>query len=288
MPLLNSRQVLDGLRESANVLWMPSIAHPSQAGAILRAAAHCKAVVGLSFSPGTTDLAKLRSEHNPNNFFHLMRQAAGQVDHLVPFVLHVDEAAVEQPAGPTFEAVRDHISRCLDAGFTSFGIDLSACDIQAAPDIAAGLLPQILDLELGVIVRLLRGRPTSVTKGAERVSLLVASMKTVGISADVILLPGVDEMGQDAFALAEAVAPMIAPGAVGQADSSLANLNSERIESALVRTIMAGNRLIRPDIDQIDPDRLEALAYMEAMNVLAGRMTSGSAPRLARALLSMS
>jgi len=285
LPLLNSRQVLDGLRGTAAVLWMPGVAHPSQAGAVLRAAAHCRAVVGLSLSPGTSDLDQLRSEHNPNNFFHATRQAAEQVDHLAPFVLHVDEAPVERPAGPAFEAVRDHLSRCLDAGFTSIGIDLSTCEIQAAPDIAAGLLPQVLDLELGVVIRLLGGRQHSVARGAERVSLLVASLKTVGISADVILLPGIDELGQDAIALAETVAPMIAPSGVGLVDSSRASPDPERIERAFVRTLVAGNRLGKPSGDQIDPDRLEALAYMEAMNILSGRMTSGSAPRLARTLL---
>jgi hypothetical protein len=285
VPLLNGRQILDGLSDSGWLLWAPVVSHPAQARAILRAAAHQKAVAGLCMSPGSTDPVVLRRDHSPGAFFHFVREAAEEIDRVCPFVLHVEEAPVEQPRGEEFDAIREHLSRCLEAGFTSFGVDLSRCNREDVPGAAVSLLEQALDLELCLTVRLDGGsHSATVSHRSEEIAATVAGMKAEGVQPDLVLLPGPDEAGEDAWSLSTALAPLIAPSGIGWgASRHHTELPVEYLRDAFVRALVGMEPLIEFDASR-DAERVEALAYLEATETLSRMEGKDSGPRLVDAL----
>ncbi|MBW1809937.1 MAG: hypothetical protein JRJ87_17200 [Deltaproteobacteria bacterium] len=285
VPLLNGRSILDGLLQSGSVFWAPDFFHPAMAGAILRAAAQHRALVGFSLAPATYDPGELRREKNPSRFFQAVVQAANEIDRVPPFVLHVDQPPVAQAKGAQFEVVRDHIALCLDAGFTSFGIDLSGCESADYSSVASGLLGDVLDWELCVSVRLDSAPPARLS--ADLVAKMVGDLKSSGIQPDLIILPGPDSSVPDAWALANAVAPLIAPcGIAWSAPKRPLKLLLEQLQKSFVRALIGGPSGALKDFngsaDQVD--KIEALVYMEAMDVIEHLGGKDSGLRLVEAL----
>jgi hypothetical protein len=152
----------------------------------------------------------------------------------------------------------------VDAGFSSFGVNLTRCDPALGPEIASCLLEPVFALELGVVVELPRG-------GAE---VSIAGLKKNGVDPDLVVLPGPAELGEEAWKLAGDVAPLIAPGGIGWVDDkeTLAALPGTGETTAMfVRALVGGQRLDpHASAPGADPDqgRVEALAYLEASKVL--------------------
>ncbi len=55
LPLLSGRLCLSALAQRTMIFWVPTINHPGALRAVLRAATHLKAVIGLCFSPPKAD-----------------------------------------------------------------------------------------------------------------------------------------------------------------------------------------------------------------------------------------
>lgn len=278
IPLLNGRHVLQGVGGMDCSLWIPRVGHPAAIPAIFRAAAHLRSLVGFCLVPESVDPQAMKKDYSPAEFLHSVVDAARALDQAPPFLVHVQEPPIENAQGPEFEAVLEHIAKSLEVGFTSFGIDLTACRAADCPAMATSLLGPVLELELSVVVRL--GGPsispdappgatpeTRVADRAYRVATTVASLAKAGARPDLVVLPGPDELGVDAWQLAEETATLIAPIGIAWRDCAEAD---ERA-GGVVRARIGGQRLVRlakGDQERVDVQKLEALTYLEATNVL--------------------
>jgi hypothetical protein len=244
--------------------------------ALLRAAVHRKAVIGFCLAAESTDPVALKRSHSPGGFFRAVVDAAAQVERVPPFLLHVEAPRVDRPEGSDYEAACNYLARCLEAGFTSFGIDLTGCEPQDCPSVAVGLLAGALDLELCVTVRL----------GAERAADLAAgveALKREGIHPDLVILPGPDELGDEAWRLAVEVAPLIAPTSLGWRDPGKDEpLVAAKLRAAFIRCLVGGTRLY--ESQEGDAEKAEALAYMEAIELLTKLGGQDSAQLLCEAV----
>jgi hypothetical protein len=277
LPLCNGRLMLHGLLKLPCVLWMPRIPHLAALPALFRAAAHLKAPLGVSLVAESTDSVELKRVHSPGGFFRAVVDAATEVDQAPPFVVHVDVPRVDRPDGSGYEAACNYLNRCLEAGFTSFGVDLTSCEPHDRAAVAAGLLAPVLDLELCVTVRLKTGK-------ASDLAATLQSLKREGVQPDVVVLPGPDEVGEAAWQLAAQVAPLVVPTALGWRDPGRSvDLDAEKLRSGFIRCLSGGNRLPAPAGDA-DAGKIEALSYMEALDVLPALCGSESALMLADAV----
>lgn len=270
---LNGRLVLGAMAKTGAVLWMPAVADPGAVPAVMRAAAHLRAVVGFTLAPDSIDDLHRRS-HAPGPLFHAAARAADDVSGSSPYVLHVEEPPVANPRGQEFEAVRRHLLTCLESGFTSFGVDLTECEADACAPVAAALLQPVQEMELGIAVRLPH-------PGSESALL---TLKKAGIDVDLVLLPGPTAGGASAWKLARDTAPLVAPGVVGWPDDWDAGNRApgaDELTGAYVRALTGGGRLARLSSS---PDHLEALAYVEAGDILDRLGAKNTAPQVARSL----
>jgi hypothetical protein len=276
LPLCNGRLVLDCLLKVPGVLWMPRIPHLAALPALFRAAARQKVPLGFSLVAESTDPVELKRVHSPGGFFRAVVDAAEEVEQPPPFVVHVEVPRVDRPEGPDYEAAGNYVSRCVEAGFTSFGVDLTGCGPKDGAALAAGLLSAALDLELCVSARLGARKPSDLAAA-------VQGLKRAGVHPDMAVLPGPDELGEAAWRLAEQVAPLVAPTALGWRDPGREmRLDAHKLRSAFIRCLSGGSRLPAPAADA-DPAKIEALAYMEAGDALGALCEHGSALLLAEA-----
>jgi hypothetical protein len=276
LPLCNGRQALDGLLRLPWVLWMPRIPHLAAVPALFRAAAQLRAPLGLSLVTESTDSVELKRSHSPGGFMRAIVDAAEEVGSVPPFVVHVEVPRVNRPEGREYEAAGNYVNQCLEAGFTSFGLDLTGCEPSDSLVIAAGLLAPVMDLELCVTVRL-------GATGAADLATWVQGLKGRGVHPDLVVLPGPDEMGDRAWKLAEQVAPLVAPTGLGWWDPGRGEFDAERLRSAFIRCLLGGSRLPAPAAEA-DAQKIEALAYMESSEVFAALCGRDSALHLAEAV----
>ena len=231
VPLFNARVLADGLVGSDATLWMPRLDHPAAAAGVLRAAAHQRAVVGFCLGDGSQEPIDFRHSARPGVLFSALAKACNDVNQVPPFCLHLQTPSVDEAEGVASHAVRDLIAECVQVGFTSFGVDLSA----SAPDdlvrLASSWLEPVLLLELAVTVRL-------PSKQAEQEA--VEALRRAGIEAEWVLRAGHDGSLQ-AFRPA-----------------------GETCAVRLAEPVGASVRSAGGD-EQLDPDRLEAMAYLSAM-----------------------
>ena len=276
LPLCNGRQVLDGLLRVPCILWMPRIPHLAAVPALFRAAVHQKAPLGFSLVTESTDSMELKRSHSPGGFLRAIVDAAEEVGPVPPFVVHVEIPRVNRPEGREYEAAGNYVNQCLEAGFTSFGVDLSGCEPSESLAVAAGLLSPVLDLELCVTVRL----------GASSAADLagwVQGLKGEGVHPDLVVLPGPDELGEKAWQLAEQVAPLVAPTCLGWRDPGRGGLDQEKLRSVFIRCLLGGTRLPAP-AGEAEAHKTEALAYMEASEVFPALCGRDSALLLSEAV----
>ena len=277
LPICNGRLMLDGLLKLPGVLWMPRVPHLAAVPALIRAAAHLRAPLGFSLVAESTDSVDLKRVHSPGGFMRAIIDAAEEVNEVSPFVVHVEVPRVERTAGPDYEAAGNYVNRCLEAGFTSFGVDLTTCEPSECLAVAAGLLAPALDLELCVTVRL------NALKAAD-VAATVQGLKREGVHPDLVVLPGPDELGEEAGQLAMQVAPLVAPTGLGWRDPGRGvDLDAEKLRSVFIRCLLGGNRLPVPAAEA-DAGKIEALAYMEALDVFQALCGRDSALILAEAV----
>ena len=276
LPLCNGRLMLDGLLRLPWVLWMPRIPHLAAVPALFRAAAHLKAPLGFSLVAESTDPAELKRSHSPGGFLRAIVDAADEVGSVPPFVVHVDIPRVNRPEGREYEAAGNYVNQCLEAGFTSFGLDLTGCEPSDSLAVATGLLAPVMDLELCVTVRL-------GATGAADLATWVQRLKGEGVHPDLMVLPGPDELGERAWQLAEQVAPLVAPTGLGWRDAGRGKLDAGRLRSAFIRCLLGGDRLPAPAAGA-DSQKIEALAYMESSEVFPALCGRDSALQLAEAV----
>ena len=226
-----------------------------------------KVPLGFSLVAESTDSVELKRVHSPGGFLRAIVDAANEVNQVPPFVVHVEIPRVNRPGGPEYEAAGNYVNRSLEAGFTSFGVDLSGCELSDCPSVAAGLLAPAMDLELCVTVRLGSGN-------AADLAAMVQGLKREGVHPDLVVLPGPDELGEAAWQLAVQVAPLVAPTGLGWQDPGRSvELDAEKLRSVFIRCLLGGDRLPAP-ATEADAAKTEALAYMEASDVfpaLCGR-----------------
>lgn len=276
LPLCNGRLMLDCLLGVPGVLWMPRVPHLAALPALFRAAAQQNVPLGVSLVAESTDSIELRRVHSPGSFFRAVVDAAEEVNRVPPFVVHVEVPRVDRPEGAEYEAAGDYVNRCLEAGFTSFGVDLTGCGPGDGAAVAAGVLAPVLDLELCVTVRLKAGK-------AAEVAAAVQGLRQAGVQPDLVVLPGPGDLGEAAWRLAVQVAPLVAPTGLGWRDPGRGvDLDSEKLRSFFIRCLSGGSRLPTPAAEA-DAGKIEALAYMEAREVFQTLCPRDSARLLAEA-----
>jgi len=276
LPLCNGRFMLDCLLKVPGVLWLPRIPHLAALPAVFRAASQQKVPLGVALVAESTDSADLKRVHSPGGFFRAVVDAAEEVGSAPPFVVHVEIPRVNRPEGREYEAADNYVNQCLEAGFTSFGLDLTGCEPSDSLVVASGLLAPVMDLELGVTVRL-------GATGAADLAAWVQRLKAEGVHPDLVVLPGPDDLGDRAWKLAEQVAPLVAPTALGWRDPGREmRLDAHNLRSAFIRCLSGGSRLPAPAADA-DPAKVEALAYMEAADAFQALCGRDSALRLSEA-----
>ncbi len=276
LPLCNGRLMLDCLLKVPAVLWMPRVPHLAALPALFRAAAQQKVPLGVSLVAESTDLSELKRTHSPGGFFRAVIDAAEEVEQPPPFVIHVEVPRVDKTGGAEYEAAGNYVNRCVEAGFTSFGVDLTGCEPKDAAVVSAGLLAPVLDLELGVSVRLGARKPSDLAAA-------VQGLKGAGVHPDLAVIPGPDQLEESAWRLAEQVAPLVAPTALGWRDPGREmRLDAYKLRSAFIRCLSGGGRL-RTFTADVDPAKVEALTYMEAADAFRPLCENGTALRLSEA-----
>lgn len=281
LPLLSGRLCFSSQALRNMIIWAPAIDHPAVIRALSRAATHLKAVVGYCFAPTKTDLLELKPTAHPASFFQAVVESASALNYRVPpFFLHIQEPPVGPTQMFTFEAVRKHLNVSLDCGFTSFGIDFSNCPEPDLLTAMGGLVGQILELELALVVRL----PTVITTGPECIAKVVQTIKRLtnaGVMPDLVQIDSDDPSRLKELSMA--ITPVgIACNEIRQHSSS------GPLVSAGLRAMLADSRLAAlVNRYRHDPERLEALAYLEATDWIEKLGGRGSADRLTANLSDM-
>jgi hypothetical protein len=275
VPLFSGRHLLDALSVGLAVLWLPVVRGPGAAAGLLRAAAHRRAAVGLSLGSEGLEPLEWRRQVRPGALFQAVVRAAAELPWTPPFCLHVESPAAPGVDSPEAEALEAGLATCLGAGFTSLGLDLSACPPVEGPVLAERLLGQAMQFELGWSVRL----PVPGGGPAARVDGVLSgyeALRARGLPPDLLLLPGPDELGEAAWALAAVVAPEVRPCGLAWRSIGRARVSPGQ---AGVRALLGDERLGGPREGQ-EPGRDEAMAYVDALDALDALGARGSAERV--------
>ncbi len=270
VPLFNLTHLLDGLAQHG-LLWVAGIPHPACLPGVLRAASHLASPVGFALKPLAADPDSLK-EANPAALFHAAVQAAEGIQQPVPFCLHAEAPAVDGLDGMAFDAVRSFVGTCVQVGYTSFGVDLRACDEERAVEVARGLLGPVMELELGVSLRL-AARGENLSSWADSLDKQIRHLLRAGMTPRLFVIDGPAELGEGAWGLAADLQAGLPPGC-GLAWPSLRSMDragTRGLCDSPLAALMAEDRLERrfPDAQSLaDPARLEALSYLEAMDLL--------------------
>ncbi len=278
-PLFNGRHLLDALGDGLVSLWLPRAEAPGVAAGLLRAAAHARAAVGLCLGADDPDPAAWRHQSRPGALVQAVLAALAELDEPPPFCLHAEAPPVAAPEGAEAASVQAHLAACVGAGFTSVGLDLTACPEDGRPALAGMLLEPALDLELGWSARL-AAEGDSREARVEHVARQHAALRAAGLSPDLVVLPGPEEIGDEAWYLAAGAAERLAP--CGVAWRSVGRRLQAPPAQAGVRALVGDRRLARPGL--VDPEKNEALAYLDALEHLEALGARGSLARVAEFL----
>lgn len=274
VPLLNGRTLLDACAESTAVLWAPRVASPAQARALLLAACHRQALAGAVLAPPRADLSELRRDHAPAGWINAFLQAAAEMSEPPPFCLHVQAPPFDSRDSEEGRAAAWLIESALEAGFTSFGVDLDSPPAAERIDTIAGLLGPALELELCTVLRL-RVEPGAEAPALEALRLLRAQ----GVLPDLLwLAPPAREL--DALHAAGRLAPLVAPAGVALSCPPPEHpLRGQALSEAGVRAIWGDERLLRlrGGTGSTRPEVEEASAYLESVEALSSLGLSQSA-----------
>ncbi|HOX46287.1 MAG TPA: hypothetical protein PK668_21970 [Myxococcota bacterium] len=276
VPLFNGRHLLDALADGLTSLWLPRVEAPAAVAGLLRAAAHARAALGLCLGSDAQAATDWRHQARPGALLQAVLDGLADLDDPPPLCLHVEAPPVEGAGSPQADSVQAHLAACLGAGFTSFGVDLGACPEPERPALAARLLEPALDLELGWSARLPAEGGTREAR-VEHVVRQHQALRAAGLSPDLVLLPGPDELGDEAWYLAAGVTERLAP--CGVAWRSAGRKLKAPPAQVGVRALLGDVRLARTGL--ADPDKLEALAYLDGLEYLEALGARGSSQRVA-------
>ena len=281
VPLFNGKHLLGLTAERKGCLWMPAARHRAAIAGALRAAAHLKSVLGFALRPRLEDPGSMRRNHSPDRLFNGLTSVCQEVLDAPPFCLHVQEPGFPPGDRGAVEAVRSHVAACAEAGFTSVGLDFTGWLADAIPDLAVALLEPFARLELSVWMKL----STPGTEVAERVRHVVSTtngLKRRGVPPDVILLPGPEELGREAWELSLELEGWVAPCLLGWSDpgKALPQAMESHLGGACIRALIGA-----ADAPTESPEnKLEAITYMETLDRLDRLGSTESALALSRVL----
>jgi hypothetical protein len=285
LPLVNARLLFQGLAGSAHGIWAPNIFYLPAVESVARAATHQNAVVGYVLAPHSADSMDLKRSHAPGPFFHAVMEAVGKVENATPFFLHVQEPPVENDTGPDFDSISAHMMSCFDAGFTSFGIDLSVCSEKSRVAVAKKLFEPLACLELATVI----GWSSGSRPDAEEVVGCINQLQENGIQPDLVILPGLDELGPEALVLSQEVAVRIPPCGVAWKDVPEEIWKTGRgLKEGGVQVLLGDETFERAFLGRgkmPDPETLEAVAYMETYELLKVIGSRGSADTLLKGII---
>ncbi len=213
VPVLNARDLLVGLDDTDAALWMPTAKSDAEIEGLLRAASHSKAPLGLSmFVNG--DLSRFQHEHPVGSLVWKTSQLAKTMSVCPPLCFHVQMPLIDHRVDSEVDSACTLMMACVDAGFTSFGLDLRGCSHDDDFSWAFRVLTPVVELELSQVVILdfsQEGNPQGVVEG----------LRSAGVYPDMVLITGESEglVGSEALVEFFADNPGLKPGWMGDSIS---------------------------------------------------------------------
>jgi hypothetical protein len=246
---------------------MPELPHTACIDGILRAAGQQKSVVCLSLR------AELTADHEfvfpvqPGALVRAAIESAERMTKAQPFALHMQLPAAGDLS--LVELLRDQVANGVQLGYTSFGIDFCQVPADQFMEVARSLLEPVLDLELALSVRLPVNVDKAISEQAAFVARQVMGLRELGARPDLVVLPGPDDIGGEAWRLATETAPLIVPTGLAWNDCDPKGLQIKALSQAFVRAVseplMKRQQAVGSDLDA-NPEKTEALAYLEALD----------------------
>lgn len=299
--VLSLTDVLRGLPEEGRVLLVAGCDVPQVVAPILRAARELDAVVGLRAPGGES------SPRERHAFFERVASAAEETGHRRAILLTAPPVVVSNAADPSLAA--EQIYGLVDAGFTHVPIDASQLDPDEAPQAIVKAAEALVDLELGVDVRLSPGQEDSAGGIAAGMKLLGCAPALVGVSGGegvglAVVASEVDPVGVSwaegadvadfrsglrnavgaGVRLVELASPFVREARVGMPDA----LGARFDELAASGTAASAARALEAELEALggdELDRLEARVHAEALEVLKLLRLNGSNRRLHEVLV---
>ena len=281
VPLFNGKHLLGLTAERNGCLWMPAVRHRSAIAGALRAAAHLKSVLGFALRPRLEDPGSMRRNHAPGRLFDDLTSVCQEVLNVPPFCLHVQEPQLPPGDRGAVEAIRSHVAACAEAGFTSVGLDFTGWLADEIPDPAVALLEPFARLELSLWVKL-SSPGAEVAEQVRHVVSVISGFKRRGKTPDVVLLPGPEELGRDAWELALEIEGWIAPCLLGWSDpgKALPRAMESHLGGASIQALIGA----AAPASESPGDKLEAITYMETLDRLERLGSTESALALSAVL----
>lgn len=153
IPVLNARDLLFGLDGTNATLWLPRVSGQEEIAGVLRAASHSRSPLGMSmFVEG--DVARFQHENPVGSLIWKACEQAQSFAVCPPLCFHVQLPSIQNGADTEVDSVCSLVTACVEAGFTSFGLDLRGS--AAADDFSwvYRVLTPALELELAFAVQL--------------------------------------------------------------------------------------------------------------------------------------
>ncbi|WP_426751859.1 hypothetical protein [Myxococcus sp. Y35] len=299
VPLLNPRELLRALERAPAALPCLPVQAKSALPGLLRAARAEDAVLGLACPHPLSDRGA------PERFVLAAHQAAAEAEHARPLFLQAGPIRVARADADTLDALRDGIYRVVDAGFALVSLDLSRVDSYAAVEAVNALVAPVTERELALELT----APAPSGDWADAYRTLLEGLRQWHVPVDFIRVPeaALGEGEPDVARLrtlvdlateygtrlsvgeAGALMPDVLPTYVASGvrkvdcvggferlalDAWPAEVRAGVEEKAAAAGLPAGQLLSvleeqLPPLDDAAREKLEALSFMEATDVLA-------------------
>ncbi|WP_194863331.1 hypothetical protein [Myxococcus sp. AB036A] len=299
VPLLNPRELLRALAEAPVALPCLPVQAKGALPGLLRAARSEDAVLGLACPHPLSDRGA------PERFVVAAHQAAAEAEHARPLFLQAGPIRVARADADTLDALKDGIYRVVDAGFSLVSLDLSRLDSYEAVEAVNALVAPVTERELALELT----GPAASGGFVDAYRTLLEGLRQWKVPVDFVRVPesALGEGEPDVRllrSLVELAAEYDAVLSVGEAGSALAGglptyvaagvrkvdcvggferlalgawppeVRASVEEKATAAGLPAGQLLSvleeqLPPLDDAAREKLEALAFMEATEVLA-------------------
>ncbi|AEI66833.1 hypothetical protein [Corallococcus macrosporus] len=144
VPLLNPRELLRALSEAPAALPCLPVQAKGALPGLLRAARSEDAVLGLACPHPLSDRGA------PERFVAAAHHAASEAEHARPLFLQAGPILVARADADTLDALKDGVYRVVDAGFSLVSLDLSRLDSYAAVEAVNALVAPVTERELAL------------------------------------------------------------------------------------------------------------------------------------------